>query len=97
LSSALNSLRHSASVAVVVRAEPVGSQELQYYGRVSEMYTANLTVRAYKTRDRTPIGSGLREKVQFTTLNADTQAQGALAGGKLDRLVSELSPWRRRG
>lgn len=97
LSSALNSLRHSASVAVVVRAEPVGSQELQYYGRVSEMYTANLTVRAYKTSDRTPIGSGLREKVQFTTLNADTQAQGALAGGKLDRLVAELSPWRRRG
>src|SRR5690606_629753 len=41
LSSALNTLRRSATVAVVVRAEPVGSQELQYYGRVSEMYTAN--------------------------------------------------------
>ncbi|NLB12658.1 MAG: serine/threonine protein kinase [Gammaproteobacteria bacterium] len=97
LSSALNTLRRSATVAVVVRAEPVGSQELQYYGRVSEMYTANLTVRAYKTADRAPIGAGLREKVQFTTLNADTQAQGALAGGKLDRLVAELSPYRRRG
>ncbi len=96
LSSALNALRRSATVAVVVRAEPVGSQELKYYGRVSEMYTADLTVRAYKTADRTPIGAGLREKVQFTTLNADTQAQAALSG-KLDRLVAELSPYRRRG
>ena len=96
LSSALNALRRSATVAVVVRAEPVGSQQLKYYGRSSEMYTADLTVRAYKTADRTPIGAGLREKVQFTTLNADTQAQAALSG-KLDRLVAELSPYRRRG
>lgn len=96
LSSALNALRRSATVAVVVRAEPVGSQQLQYHGRTSEMYTADLSVRAYKTADRTPIGAGLREKVQFTTLNADTQAQAALSG-KLDRLVAELSPYRRRG
>lgn len=96
LSSALNAVRRSATVAVVVRAEPVGTQQLQYYGRVSEMYTADLSVRAYKTADRTPIGTGLREKVQFSTLNADTQAQAALSG-KLDRLVAELSPYRRRG
>ncbi|MCX7562189.1 protein kinase [Xanthomonadaceae bacterium XH05] len=96
LSSALNALRRSATVAVVVRAEPVGSEQLSYYGRVSEMYTAHLTVRAYKTADRTPIGAGLREKVQFTTLNADTQAQAALSG-KIERLVAELSPYRRRG
>lgn len=96
LATALNAVRRAANVAVVVRAEPVGSQQLQYYGQTSELYVANLTVRAYKTADRSSIGAGMSEKVQFTTLNADTQAQAALAG-KLDRLVSELSPYRRRG
>ena len=96
LAGALHALRRAASVVVVVRAEPVGSQQLQYYGQTSELYIANLTVRAYKTADRASIGAGLSEKVQFTTLNADTQAQSALAG-KLDRLVADLSPYRRRG
>ena len=96
LATALATVRKSAAVAVVVKAEPVGSQPLQYYGRTSELYIANLTVRAYKTTDRSSIGAGLNEKVQFTTLNADSQAEEAL-DGKLYRLVSELSPYRRRG
>lgn len=96
LSSALNALRRSATVALVIRAEPVGSEQLQYYGRVSESYVANLSVRAYKTSDRTSIGTDLHEKVQFTTHNADAQTKTALSG-KLDRLITELSPYRRRG
>ncbi|MEB2315701.1 MAG: protein kinase [Xanthomonadaceae bacterium] len=96
LASALNALRRSATVAVVVRAEPVGSQQLSYYGRTSELYTATLTVRAYRTSDRSSIGGGLSEKVQFTTLNADSQAQSALSG-KLDGLISSLAPYRKRG
>lgn len=96
LANALNAVRRAATIAVVVRAEPVGSEQLKFYGRTSEMYVANLTVRAYKTADRASIGTSLSEKVQFTTLNADTQADAALKG-KLDRLVSELSPYRGRG
>ena len=96
LATALNAVRRAATIAVVVRAEPVGSEQLKFYGQTSELYVANLTVRAYKTADRASIGAGLSEKIQFTTLNADTQAQAAL-NGKLDRLVSELSPYRRRG
>ena len=96
LAGILHALRRTATVVVVVRAEPVGSQQLKYYGQTSELYVANLTVRAYKTADRSSIGAGLSEKVQFTTLNADTQTQSALSG-KLDRLVSDLSPYRRRG
>lgn len=96
LAGVLHALRRAATVVVVVRAEPVGSQQLYYYGQSSELYVANLTVRAYRTADRSAIGAGLSEKVQFTTLNADTQAQAALSG-KLDRLVSDLSPYRRRG
>lgn len=96
LASALRALRQEAAVVVVVRAEPVGSQQLQYYGRTSELYTANLTVRAYRTADRGTIGGSLSEKVQFTTLNADTQAQTALSG-KLGGLIASLAPYRKRG
>ncbi len=96
LGGALAAVRRAATVAVVVRAEPVGSEQLRYYGRVSELYTATLTVRAYKTSDRSLIGGGMSEKVQFTTLNADTQAQEALSG-KLDSLIASLSPYRKRG
>ncbi len=96
LATALNAVRRAATIAVVVRAEPVGSEQLKFYGQTSELYVANLTVRAYKTADRASIGTSLSEKVQFTTLNADTQADAALKG-KLDRLVSELSPYRGRG
>ncbi len=96
LANAIAAVKRSATVAIVVRAEPMGSQQLQYYGRTSELYIATLSVRAYRTADRSMIGSGLSEKVQFTLLNADTQAESALSG-KLDRLVAELSPFRRRG
>ena len=96
LASALGALRRSATVAVVVRAEPVGSQQLNYYGRSSELYTATLTIRAYRTADRSSIGGSLSEKVQFTTLNADTRAEEAVAG-KLDGLVASLAPYRKRG
>ena len=96
LASALNALRRSATVAVVVRADPIGSQQLSYYGRTSELYTATLTVRAYRTADRSSIGGGLSEKVQFTTLNADSQAESALSG-KLGGLIASLAPYRKRG
>jgi len=96
LASALRALRQEAAVVVVVRAEPVGSQQLKYYGQTSELYTANLTVRAYRTADRGTIGGSLSEKVQFTTLNADTQAQTALSG-KLGGLIASLAPYRKRG
>jgi serine/threonine-protein kinase len=96
LAGALTALRRAATVVVVVRAEPVGSQQLNYYGRTSELYTATLSVRAYRTADRSSIGGGLSEKVQFTTLNADSQAESALSG-KLGGLIASLAPYRKRG
>ena len=84
------------AVAVVIKAEPIGSEQLSYYGRTSELYSANLTVRDYRTSDRSPIGSGFRQKVQFTSLNADTQAEDAV-NGRVDGLVAELASYRKRG
>ncbi len=95
LPGVLDALRREASVVVVVRAEGVGSEVITFYGQASTLYTANLTVRAYSVTDKRPLGAGFREKVNFTTLNADTQAEEAVRPF-LSGLVSELSPYRRR-
>ena len=90
-----NALRRDASVVVVVRAEGVGSQELQYYGQSSTLYTANLTVRSYFVPEKRALGPGFRERIDFTTLNADIKAEEAVRP-YLSGLVSELSPYRRK-
>ncbi len=90
-----NALRRDASVVVVVRAEGVGSQELQYYGQSSTLFTANLTVRSYHVLDKRPLGAGFRERIDFTTLNADSKAEEAVRP-YLSGMVGELSPYRRK-
>ena len=85
--------RRDVDVLVVVKAEPIGSQELQYYGRSSTLYSAYLGVRAYDVGDKRPLGSGFREKVDFTALNAQEKAQEIVEPGIGD-LISRLSPYR---
>ncbi len=92
--AALRSVSRAAQIAIVVKAEPIGSTQLNYYGRSSELYSANLSVRAYRTSDKSPLGSGFRQKVQFTDLNADTQAVDAV-NGNVGGLISTLSPYKR--
>ncbi|MBB5207572.1 serine/threonine-protein kinase [Chiayiivirga flava] len=96
LAGVLSALRRDAAVVIVVKAEPVGSEFITYYGQSSELFTANLNVRAYTVQDKRPVGVGFREKVQFTTLNADTKAEEAVSP-RLDRLLGELSAYRPRG
>jgi serine/threonine-protein kinase len=88
-------LRREASVVVVIRADGVGSQELAYYGQSSTLYTANLTVRSYLVAEKRPLGAGFRERVDFTSLNADSKAEEAVRP-YLSGMVNELSPYRRR-
>ncbi|MEZ5465247.1 MAG: protein kinase [Lysobacteraceae bacterium] len=85
--------RRDVDVLVVVKAEPIGTQELQYYGRSSTLYSAYLGVRAYDVAGKRPLGSGLREKVDFTALNAQEKAQEIVEPGISD-LISRLSPYR---
>ncbi|MGQ0799405.1 MAG: protein kinase domain-containing protein [Pseudomarimonas sp.] len=89
-------LRREASVVVVIRADGVGSEQLQYYGQSSTLYTANLSVRSYVIADKRPLGAGFRESVKFTSLNADSKAEEAVRP-HLSGMVNELSPYRRRG
>lgn len=88
-------IRRQAAAVVVVRAEPIGSQELQYYGQSSTLYSVQLGVRAYAVGDQRPLGAGWREKVDFTTLNAQIKALESVEP-RLDSLVDALSDYRPR-
>lgn len=88
-------LRREATMLVVVRADPLGSENLAYYGQSSTVYTANLSVRAYLIGDRRPLSAGFREKVMFATLNMEEKASEAVTP-RLRQIVSELLPHRSR-
>ena len=88
-------IRRQASAVVVVRAEPIGSQELQYYGQSSTLYSVQLGVRAYAVGDQRPLGAGWREKVDFTTLNAEQKSLESIEP-RLDSLIDALSEFRPR-
>jgi eukaryotic-like serine/threonine-protein kinase len=96
LARALAALRREATVAIVVSTESLGTRQLQFYGRSETQYSARLSVRAYLVGERRPLGPGFAEQVEFTGLNAKDQAEAAI-DGKLERVLGELSPYRRRG
>ena len=91
----LRSIRRQATAVVVVRAEPIGSQELNYYGQSSTLYSVNLGVRVFTVGDQRPLGAGWREKVDFTTLNAEIKALESIEP-RLDGLVDTLAEFRPR-
>ena len=88
--------RHGVRALVVVRAEPVGQQQLEYYGQSSTMYTANLTVRPYDVETRSPLSAGIRAKVDFTSLNAETNTLEAIEP-ELPRVIGSLAGFRPKG
>jgi serine/threonine protein kinase len=95
LPQVLRSIRRQATAVVVVRAEPIGSQELNYYGQSSTLYSVNLGVRVFTVGDQRPLGAGWREKVDFTTLNAEIKALESIEP-RLDGLVDTLAEFRPR-
>jgi eukaryotic-like serine/threonine-protein kinase len=96
LPQVLNRLRSKVAAVVVVRAEPIGSQQLNYYGQSSTLYSVHLGVRAFAVGDERPLGAGWREKVDFTTLNAEIKALESIEP-RLDSLVDMLADYRPRG
>jgi serine/threonine-protein kinase len=91
----LQSLRREATMLVVVRADPIGQQQLSAYGEYFTLYSANLSVRSYLIGDRRPLSAGFREKVDFSTMNVNEMTGEALAP-HLSTLVRELVPHRSR-
>lgn len=87
--------RHGAVAVVTIKAEPMGTTQLNYYGQSDTLYSANLTIRAYDVHNRSPLNSGMQAKVDFTALNANEKAQEAIEPG-LARLMGSLAAYRPR-
>lgn len=92
----LGALAGKADAVVFVNARPVGSQEMQYYGQSSTLYTVQLGVKAYRVSDRSVLWTGGAEQVNFTTLNAAEKAREAIAP-MLDQVDGRLGEFRARG
>lgn len=88
--------RHGVRAIIVVRAEPMGTTQLNYYGQSDTMYSANLSVRPYDTATRAPLSAGIRTKVDYTALNAQSETQDAIAP-ELNRMIGALSAYRLHG
>ena len=80
---------------IVVRGQPLGSTPITFYGQTDTLYSVALTVRGYDVESRSPLGSGVRAKVDFTSLSADDKAREAIEP-QLRRVVGGLSRYRAR-
>lgn len=89
----MSSLRGRADAVVFVQAKPVGSQQLQYYGQSSTLYTVQMGVKAYRVSDGSTLWSSRMEQVNFSTLNATEKAQEAIEP-ILDAVDSNLDEFR---
>jgi serine/threonine protein kinase len=88
--------RHGVRAVVVVRAEPIGQQQLNYYGQSSTLYSATLTVRPYDVSTRSPLSAGIRAKVDFTSLNAEANTLEAIEPD-LPRVLGSLAGFKPKG
>ncbi len=76
-----------ADVVVRVRSEIIDSQELAFYGQVATVTTAYLSVRAF--RGGRPLGNGMRQKLDYTPLNAEDKVQQVI-DGHIARVVDSV-------
>ncbi len=84
------------SAVTVVKAEPLGTTQLNYYGQSSTLFSVNLTVKSYDTDNHSPVNAGFMSKVDFTALNAQGQAREAIEP-ELRRYLGSLSSYRPKG
>lgn len=92
----LKSLAGRADAVVFVQARPVGSEQIHYYGQSSTLYTVQVGVKAYRTRDGSVLWSSPTEQVNFTTLNAAEKAREAV-DPMLDAVDRNLAEFRTGG
>jgi len=94
--SSARSYAGKADAVVVVNARPVGTQQMNYYGQSSTLYTVQLGVKAYRVRDGSVLWTGSGDQVNFTSLNAAEKAREAIEP-LLDSVDNQLAEFRSRG
>ncbi len=92
----LRALAGKADAVVFVHARPVGTQQMNYYGQSSTLYTVQLGVRAYRVSDGSVLWRSGGEQVNFTSLNAAEKAREAIEP-LLDTIDSRIAEFRQRG
>ena len=74
-----------ADVVVRVRAEVIGSSDIAFYGQNAVLTHAYLSVKPYAGSRQ--LGAGMREKIDYTPLNAEAKVR-QLLDSRIDRVVS---------
>ena len=81
--------KNGGQAMVIANVNYVGSQELQYAGRYSELISAQLDIDSYDIKTGDSIGEGFGSKIDYTSLNATDQATDAVMQFT-DRLTENL-------
>ncbi len=81
--------KNGGQAMVIANVNYVGSQQLNYAGRSSELINAQLDVDAYEIKTGDSIGSGYGSKLSYTALNATDEATDAVMQFT-DQLTSSL-------
>ncbi len=80
----------------VIRAQPLGSTPITFYGQSDTLFSANLSIKTYDVFAGQPLGTGVTQKVDFTTLSADQKAREAIEE-RIGRYLGALSAFRPNG
>jgi serine/threonine protein kinase len=81
--------KNGGQAMVIANVNYVGSQQLQYAGRSSELVNAQLDVDTYDIKSGDSIGNGFGTKINYTSINATDQATDAIMKFT-DQLTSNL-------
>ncbi len=82
-------MQHGGSAMVIAHVNHIGEQELNYYGRTSQLINAQLDIDSFDLLSGDSLGSGYGAKLSYTALNATEQAEMAVMG-YMDELKSTL-------
>lgn len=81
--------KNGGQAMVIANVNYVGSQQLQYAGRATELVNAQVDIDTYDIKTGDSIGSGFGSQINYTSLNATDQASDVVMQ-HTDQLVSNL-------
>lgn len=87
---------NNVRAVTVIRAQPLGSTPITFYGQTDTLYSANLTIKTWDVFEGQPLGPGVTQKVDFTNLSAPDKAREAIED-RLGRYLGALNAFRPKG
>ena len=87
---------NNVRAVTVIRAQPLGSTPITFYGQTDTLYSANLSIKTWDVFEGQPIGAAVTQKVDFTNLSAPDKAREAIEE-RLGRYLGALNAFRPKG